>query len=75
MFDKTLPCSLARPLKEKSLIAKSGDLGGHSKACFTRYRITFIPDRFPESGTKNAPQCECLHEAWKTAQWHQVVPK
>ena len=41
MFDKTLPCSLARPLKEKSLIAKSGDLAGHSKACFTRYRITF----------------------------------
>ena len=30
--------------------------------------LLFMPDRFPESGTKNAPEYECLHEAWKTAQ-------
>ena len=34
-----------------------------------------MPDRFPESGIKNAPEYECLDEAWKTAQWHYFVPK
>ena len=28
----------------------------------------FMPDCFPESGTKNAPDYECLHEAWKASQ-------
>ena len=26
-----------------------------------------MPDRFPESGTKNAPKYECLHKTWITA--------
>ena len=30
--------------------------------------LLFLLDRFPESDTKNAPEYECLHEAWKTAQ-------
>ena len=29
--------------------------------------LLFVPDSFPESGTKNAPDCEWLHEAWKAA--------
>ena len=27
-----------------------------------------MSDRFPESGTKNAPEYERLHETWKAAQ-------
>ena len=30
--------------------------------------LLFMPDRFPESGTKNAPEYECLHEAWRASQ-------
>ena len=30
--------------------------------------LLFMVDRLPESGTKNALEYECLHEAWKTAQ-------
>ena len=30
--------------------------------------LLFMPDRFAESDTKNAPKYECLHEAWKAAQ-------
>ena len=30
--------------------------------------LLFMPDRFPESDTKNSPEYECLHGAWKTAQ-------
>ena len=25
--------------------------------------LLFMPDRFPESGKKNAPECESLHKA------------
>ena len=28
--------------------------------------LLFMPDRFPESGTINALQYECSHEAWKS---------
>ena len=38
-------------------------------------RLLFMLDRFPESGTKNAPEYECLHDALKTAQWQYFVPK
>ena len=31
------------------------------------YTILDYSDRFLESGTKNALEYECLHEAWKTA--------
>ena len=45
------------------------------KAWFTRYQIFLMPDRFPESGTKNAFECEYLHKAKKTVQWHYFVAK
>ena len=35
---------------------------------YTISDLLFVPDHFPESDTNNAPEYECLHEAWKTDQ-------
>ena len=32
-----------------------------------------LPDRFPESGTKNTPEYECLHKAWKSAHCNTIL--
>ena len=45
-----------------------------NEAWFTRYRIQlFMPDRFPESGTKNAPQDECLHYSLSPGFWQSFI--
>ena len=35
-----------------------------AEGCLSKGLVYTMPDHFPESGTKNAPEYECLHDAW-----------